>query len=171
MDKEIQLSAAEAANKVKEMAEKIKICLFFTGQKNPKEEEGKPMVVAKADETGNIFFLADKNSEKVKIIGEDNRVHLVFCHPGKEMFLNIYGEAYITTERDRIDELWNSEAKPWFKEGKNDPSICAIRVRTDTGYYWDKQYRQMIEIIKLFQSVPVGEKPKETASEKIILNN
>jgi general stress protein 26 len=171
MDKEVQLSAAEAAKKVKEMAEKIKVCLFFTGQKNPKEQEGKPMSVAKADEMGNIFFLDHKESEKLKIISEDNRVHLVFAHPGKEMYLNIYGEAYITTEKECIDDLWSSEAKPWFREGKNDPSICAIRVKADTGYYWDERYGQMIEIIKLFQSVPVVEKAKESASEKIILKN
>jgi general stress protein 26 len=171
MNRDVQLSASEAAKKVKEMAEKIKVCLFFTGQKNPKEQEGRPMSVARADETGNIFFLADKNSEKVKIIGEDNRVHLVFCHPGKDMYLNIYGEAYISTEKERIEELWSSSAKTWFKEGKNDPSICAIRVKTDTGYYWDDSYGQMIEIIKLFQSVPAREKPIESASEKIIHNN
>ena len=171
MDKEVQLSAAEAAKKVKEMAEKIKVCLFFTGQKNPKEQEGKPMSVARADESGNIFFLADKNSEKVKIIGEDNRVHLVFSHPGKDMYLNIFGEAYISTEKDSIEELWNPAARTWIKEGKNDPSVCIIRVKTDTGYYWDDRLEHMIEIIKLFNSVEKQDKPYEWPSKRILLSN
>jgi general stress protein 26 len=171
MDKEVQLSAAEAAKKVKEMAEKIKVCLFFTGQKNPKEEEAKPMSVARADESGNIYFLANKNSHKINTISEDNRVHLVFIHPGKDLFLDIYGEAYISTEKESIEDLWSSSAKPWFKEGKDDPAICIIRVKADTGYIWDESMNRMIEIIKLFSSVDKKENLNQSASEKTILNN
>jgi hypothetical protein len=46
------------------------------------------------------------------------------------------------------------------QRGKNDAVLCAIRVRTDTGYYWDERYGKMIVIIKLFGSIPAGEKSK-----------
>jgi hypothetical protein len=35
------------------------------------------------------------------------------------------------------DPLWSSSWKIWFPKGKNDPSICLIKVAATQGEYWD----------------------------------
>ena len=49
-------------------------------------------------------------------------MHPVFIHQGKELYMNIYGEAYISIEQECLEELWSSDAEAWFNKGKNDPS-------------------------------------------------
>lgn len=41
--------------------------------------------------------------------------------------------------RDRalIDRLWQEDWRLWFPEGKDDPSLCLLKVSAERGEYWD----------------------------------
>jgi len=164
------LDASQAAKKLKDMVEDIRVCMFFTCQRD-QQEQGRPMSVAKTDDQGNIRFLADKNSAKIEAIQEDNKVHLVFSHPGKEMYLDVYGDASLSTDQEEIEAAWSSLAKAWFPEGKTDPNICVIKIKAQEGKYWDTQHGKMLEFIKVISAAITGTKQGDGVRGAITLTN
>ena len=169
MDKIENLHDGQSITKLQEMIKSIGVCMFFTKRGGGKAEV-RPMSVADVDDNGNIWFLAAKNSEKVENIHFDNDVHLVFAHPGKEMYLDINGTAEVTDDRNSIKRIWTPFAKAWFTLGVNDPDLCAIKVTAERGNYWDTQHGKLVEFLSIISSVVTGKKSGDGVSGKIEVN-
>jgi len=150
------LQSKEAIDKLKELVGDITICLFCTDLKTDDGATCRPMAAQKVCDHGNIWFFSQKNSDKNNTIVRDKHVQLFFAHPGKSSYLVVNGEAEITFDRAKIEELWNPFAKTWFKGGIDDPDISIIKVTPTTGYYWDTDGNQMINFIKMMASVATG---------------
>ena len=105
---------------------------------------------------GTILFFSPKNSEKNRDIEDDPRVKLIYAHPGKNSFLIVKGMAEIIYDRDKIEELWNSLDKTWFKEGQDDPSISILKVTPLEAHYWDTRGNQMVNFVKMLASAATG---------------
>jgi general stress protein 26 len=71
-------------------------------------------------------------------------VQLLFQGSDYSDFLNVYGAAEISTDKEKITELWEPVIKTWFTEGENDPRITVIKVTPEEGYYWDTKHGAMI---------------------------
>jgi len=151
------LYSKEAVNKLKELAEDIDICLFCTDLETRDVSFYRPMSTKEVDENGNIWFLSNRDSEKNKEITEgDKTVQLVYSHPGKSSFLVVNGKATILYDRQKIEALWNSLDKAWFKEGKDDPDISIIKVTPESAHYWDTKGNRMVNFLKMAASVLTG---------------
>jgi general stress protein 26 len=68
----------------------------------------------------------------------------------------VNGEAIISTDQEKIEELWTPVVNIWFKEGKNDPNISLIKVKPTSAYFWDTEGNQMINFLKMAASVVTG---------------
>ena len=98
-------------------------------------------------------------------------VHLVFSHPGKELYMDLHGEAFLSTDPEEIEQFWTSSAKTWFKEGKTDPSVCVIKVKSIHGKYWDTQHGKMVELFKIISSAITGGNQGNVVSGEMQLSN
>jgi general stress protein 26 len=149
------LTQQEAIEKIKELAEAIKLCMFCTNL-TQQPFETRPMSAQEVDEAGNIWFFSAVESNKNEEINNDNRVQLLFSDAGKAHFLSVYGTATVIKDREKTEELWNVFVKAWFQEGKDDPSLTLIRMRPESAYYWDTKYGKMISLLKIAASVVTG---------------
>lgn len=156
MENTKNLKANEGVEKLKELVTAINICLFSTHLKRNDAAMYRPMSAQEVDAEGNIWFFSGIDSDKNREIKQDNLVQLVFSHPGKSSYMIVNGEAEISTDRKRIEELWTPATKIWFKEGKDDPNISLIKVNTKTAYYWDTDGNKMINFFKFLASVATG---------------
>ena len=156
MSKTENLNNKEAIDKLKSLVNEIMVCLFCTDLKTGDGSTCRPMTAIKVCDQGNIWFFSEKNSDKNKAIASDKEVQLFFSHPGKSSYLVVNGEAEIILDTEKIEELWTSSAKIWFKEGKNDPNISVIKVTPKGAYYWDTDGNQMINFLKMVASVATG---------------
>ena len=147
------LQGHDAIEKIQDLGEDLKICMFCTNENE--KLIFRPMSVNKIDETGDLWFLSDKNSNKNKQIEKDQAVELVFGH-GTDKFMSLHGKASIETSKEKIKELWTPIAKIWFTEGENDPNISCIRFSFDDGYYWDTKHGKIIETIKMATALVIG---------------
>ncbi|HET9745148.1 MAG TPA: pyridoxamine 5'-phosphate oxidase family protein [Chitinophagaceae bacterium] len=153
------LTANEAVEKIREIANNANICMFVTSlTKLPLA--GRPMATQEVDEEGNIWFMSDRNSNKDYEIEKDNRVQLFYSNTGNYEYLSIYGNAQLVNDRSKIEGLWTPMAKTWFKEGKDDPAIQLIKVTPADVYYWDTKNNKMVSLIK-FAMGAVGITPKD----------
>ena len=157
------LNSKEALNKLKELAENARFCMFCTDlEKAPINT--RPMSLQEVDEDGNLWFISSEKSNKNFEIKEDNRTQLIFSNPGDMEFLSVYGTAHIYKDRKTIDDKWSSLANAWF-DGKDDPAVSIIRVAPMEGYYWDSTGGKMINFLKYAAAAVTGKKHADGSVE------
>lgn len=135
-----------AVHKIKDLAEKIKTCMFctYSGDKL----NSRPMTAQKIDEHGTLWFLSDKNSEKnIEILG-NSKVELFFSEP-HDQFLSIHGQASISYDREIIKELFTPIVKVWMPLGEDDPDLSVIKVVPEEGYYWNNKNGKVAAAAKM----------------------
>jgi general stress protein 26 len=157
---EKNLNSKEAIEKLQSMVKDIGTCMFFTNTQAGIHNT-RPMAVIEVDMNGNLWFFTNQQSAKVKDIEKDSHVHLVFAHPSKDSYLDLRGRASVENDRKSIEDKWNPIVKAWFPEGKNDPDLCLIKVKTDEAHYWDTETTKMVEMLKIVASLVTGKQLTE----------
>ncbi|MEO7768227.1 MAG: pyridoxamine 5'-phosphate oxidase family protein [Ferruginibacter sp.] len=152
---EKNLSSTEAIDKLQKLINDIGTCMFFTNTQNG-IHNSRPMAVIEVDINGNLWFFANLQSAKIKDIENDSHVHLVFTSPAKDSYVDLRGRASVEKDRKSIEDKWNPLIKAWFPQGKDDPDICLLKVKTDEAHYWDTVSTKMVEMLKLVTSVVTG---------------
>ena len=142
-----------AADKIKDLADDIKTCMYCTYK--DEKLQSRPMSVQEIDDDGNLWFLSDKNSNKNFEINLNPKVELFFAQP-HDKFLTLHGNATILYDRRKIKELWNPIIKVWMPEGEDDPNLSIIKVTPEDGYYWNNKNGKMVAIAKMTVAFVTG---------------
>lgn len=142
------LTGPEAIEKIKDLVSKAQSCFFCTDIKSGKPFATRPMSVQKVDTDGNIWFLSASDSHKIEHIQSDPSVQLLFQGSSHSDFLNVFGKATVSRDKQKITELWEPLLKTWFTEGIEDPRITVIKVEPEDGYYWDTKHAMPIAFAK-----------------------
>lgn len=146
----------DAIKKIKELSEKGKTCFFSTFVKSDKKVRTRPMSYQKLDDEGTFWFLSACDSNKNKEIDENNEIQLLFQGSTYSDFLSLFGKATISTNREKIEELWEPILKAWFTDGIDDPRITVISVKITEGYYWDNKNGNAIALLKTAVGAAIG---------------
>jgi general stress protein 26 len=118
----------------------------------------RPMRIAELRPDGDLLFVTSLDSPKVAEIEADADVCVTF--QSKAQYAAVYGVARLERDRALIDRLWSPEWKAWFPKGKDDPSICLIRVDGRQGEFWDNAGAQAIQYAwEATKSLVQGKKP------------
>jgi general stress protein 26 len=161
------LQGEEATSKIKELANSAKACFFCTSNEPGKPFATRPMAVQKFDDEGNFWFLSANDSHKNDELLTNPSVQLLFQGSSYSDFLNIYGIATISQDKEKIKELWNPLLKVWFTEGINDPRISVIKVEPTEGYYWDNKHGQAIAFMKRLAGAAIGKTIDDSIEGKL----
>ena len=146
----------DAINKIKELSESARICMFCTDlEKLP--NNSRPMSLQETDDSGNLWFISSDTSNKNFEIKEDNRVQLYFMNNSNSEYLSIYGEAFVYKDRSTIEEKWSALANAWF-DGKDDPRVSIIRVEPKDSYYWDTKAGKLVSLLSFVAAAVSGSK-------------
>lgn len=146
----------EAISKMKELIDKAKTCFFCTHTTGMSNMEVRPMSVQKFDDDGNFWFLSSNDSHKNQQIKTNNQVQLLFQGSAHSDFLSVKGVATISTDKQKIKELWEPIVKTWFTEGVDDPRITVIKVQLSDGYYWDNKHGNVVAFAKMAAGAIMG---------------
>ncbi len=149
------LEGDEAVDKLKALVENTPTCLFGTGlAKIPSHVC--PMQVQEVDELGNLWFFSGADSSHNEQLTGDHRVQLSFANPSKIEYLVVSGNATITRERRKIDELWTHAVEAWFPKGKEDPNLTLICVTPTVSHYWDTENGKLVTMAKILTAAVTG---------------
>lgn len=96
----------------------------------------RPMAVAQLTPDAEAYFATSLDSPKVWEIEAEPRVAVTFQADAR--FAVVEGKASIVTDKKKLAELWSDDWRPWFPRGKDDPTLCLLRVDAKTGEYWDR---------------------------------
>lgn len=151
------LSNTEAKKKIKELAESIDFTMMATSLKS-EPFHVIPMSTKEVDEMGNIWFLSNKNSEHNKNIDKEGKAHLIYADKGNFEFLSIYGNAYISSDRNRIKDLYGKGDDAWF-DGVDDPNITTIKIEPQDAHYWDTKNGKILSLLSMAKGAITGNEP------------
>ncbi len=151
---ERNLQSGEAVKKLQQLIKSIHTCVFISSGKAC-DCLSRPMAVVDTDHQGNIWFFTNIHSNKVKDVEIENRVELVFAHPGKHCYLHVKGRAGVVTDKRSIQEKWTPVVKAWFPKGIDDPALCLLKVKTDEAFYWETGSSRIGEMIRMALSIMV----------------
>ena len=149
------LRGSEALEKIRELVGKAKNCFFCTTAADGRTGT-RPMNVRKVDDRGDLWFLSASDSQQKEELARDPSVQLYFQGSSHSDFLHLRGRATISTDRSKVDELWEPVIKTWFTGGKDDPRITVIRVTPTDGYYWDTKHGNTIAAAKMLLGAAIG---------------
>ena len=166
--KQENLQGTDAAKKIKELAEAARVGLMIT---NLKEQplSIRPMATQRVDENGYIYFLSIRDSDAVKHIEASPEVQMTWSNMGKSEYLSIYGTGDVYRVQKEIDEMWNDFIKTWFPEGKDDPNLVIIRLKPESGYYWDTQHGKVVQLLGMMIGAVTGKETDDSLEGKISL--
>jgi general stress protein 26 len=150
------LHRGEAIDKLKELVKHNPICLF-TSRLTQEPFQTRPMSTAQVDDEGNLWFLSASDSYKNEEVDYDPNVQLFYVNTPDSEYLTVFGKAYISTDRQKIDEVWKPLAKAWFTEGKDDPRITLLKVVPEEAYYWDTKTNKMVAMLKILTAAVTGQ--------------
>jgi general stress protein 26 len=143
------LRGQDAVQKIKEMVEQAENCFFCSAVATGASNGDRPMNVRQVDDEGNLWFLSASDSRKNQELELDPSVKLYFQGSKHSDFMQLNGQATISRDREKIEELWSKLVETWFTEGKDDPRVTVIKVTPTEGYYWDTKHGMAVAGVKM----------------------
>jgi general stress protein 26 len=165
---EKNLDNKQALEKFKKLVEEINICMFITNTAGD-QEHTRPMATIEVEDNGTLCFFTDVRSIKVEEVNMQREVHLVYAHPGKESYLDVWGSASLVTDRQQVVDKWSPIVKAWFPDGVSDPNLGLLKVQPVEAYYWESETGKMVQFLKMAASVVTGKRLAEGAQGSINL--
>jgi general stress protein 26 len=163
---------AEARAKIWELIRDIEIALLVShdesgrlharpmGTLRPKDGQSAP---------GEIWFMTDANSPKVKEILKDSNVLLSYSEPKKQIYVSVAGKAQIVEDKAKIKELWSEPLRTWFPDGPEKSAIALIRVDAEAAEYWDSPSGVVLYAFGYFKARLTGERIEMGEHRKVAL--
>ena len=151
----------EALRKISDLIHGIRIAMMTTTGTDG-ALHSRPMATQTTPFSGELWFLTRLHSGKVYELRNDSEVALTYVD-GKQTYLSVSGRATISTDRTKIEELWNPMYQAWFPNGKDDPEISVLRVDVDRAEYWDAPSNAIVRNVQILAraltggKTPVGE--------------
>lgn len=161
------LEGTEAIEKLRELVGKTWTCFFCSNIKTGIPFSTRPMAVQQVDDEGNLWLLSSNDSHKDIEIKSDPFVQLLFQGSAHSDFLNVYGMASVSDDKEKIKELWASDMKVWFTEGQDDPRISVIKVEPSEAYYWDNKHGDLVAYLKIKVGSVIGKTMDDSIEGKL----
>ncbi|WP_170937354.1 MULTISPECIES: pyridoxamine 5'-phosphate oxidase family protein [Rhodomicrobium] len=95
----------------------------------------RPMAVAELKPDADAYFATSLDSPKIAEIEANPQAMISF--QSATQFAYITGNARVLRDRALIDRLWSNAWQAWFPKGKDDPSLCIIKLEALEGEFWD----------------------------------
>lgn len=106
---------------------------------------------------GNLWFMTDDASQKLRELHDDQRVLITYADEGKNIYVSVYGRASAERNPEKANQLWNIHAKGWWPGGPDDPRLMLIRVAVESVEYWDGPSNASY-MLNLLKAVAKGER-------------
>jgi general stress protein 26 len=165
---EKNLQNEEALKKFTKLVNEIRVCMFITN--NHEANHTRPMATIEVDASGTLWFFTDVRSIKVEEVSTDHSVHLTYAHPGKESYLDVWGNATVSVDKQLIRDKWSPMVKAWFPGGVDDPNLALLKVTPQQAYYWDAETGRMVAFLKIAAAAVTGTRLAEGAEGSLKLS-
>ncbi len=94
-----------------------------------------PMGMQDFEQPGTIWFITERDTDKVRAIGADPRVNISLS--SKSGWVSLSGTAHLSEDRAKLKELWDASAGIFMSGGPDDDDNVLLQVDGATAEYWE----------------------------------
>ncbi len=94
-----------------------------------------PMGMQDFTDPGTIWFITERDTDKVRAIEADPRVNVSFS--SKAGWVSLTGTAHVSEDRAKLKELWDASAGIFMSGGPEDASNVLLQVDGATAEFWE----------------------------------
>ncbi|SNT71326.1 pyridoxamine 5'-phosphate oxidase family protein [Psychrobacter sp. LV10R520-6] len=122
------MSNQEKIDKIQEVIKDVNFAMMTTINKKG-DLHAWPMTTTETSiGAKEIWFIGDKTSDVVKDIQDNPRVGLSYATQDAKNYVSVSGNAELSDDKDKLDELWSPIASAFFEHGKEDENVQLIKV-------------------------------------------
>jgi general stress protein 26 len=126
----------------------------------------RPMATQDVDFDGDVYFIAERSSEKVRNITSDPRVNVAYSSASS--WVSLAGHASVVDDRAKLGELWDTFTDAWMEGGPDNPENVLIKVDADSAEYWDSPGSKVTQLVNLVKAKVTGNR-YEADNDKVDL--
>ena len=145
----------QGREKVRELIKDSRVAMLAT-----LDAEGRivsqPMATQDVEPDADLWFIAERSSEKVANIRREPRVNVSFS--SGDSWVSVAGTAEVVDDVERLRDLWNTFTDAWMEGGPENPENILIRVSADTAEYWDSPGSKVTQVLNLVKAKATGER-------------
>ena len=130
------MSKQENIDKIQAVIKDVKFAMMSTI--NSKGDlHAWPMTTSETSLGGKeIWFIGDKTSDVVKDIQSNPKVGLSYASQDDKDYVSISGNAELSTDKAKLDELWSPVYNAFFEHGKEDETVQLIKIVPHGAECW-----------------------------------
>jgi general stress protein 26 len=114
----------------------------------------KPMATQDVDFDGEVWFIAERHSEKVRNLQHDPRVNVAYA--SNDAWVSLSGSAEVVDDEAKLAELWNTFTDAWLEGGPENPENILIKVTGESAEYWDTPGGKVTQVANLVKAKVTG---------------
>jgi general stress protein 26 len=115
-----------------------------------------PMATQDVDFDGTVYFIAERDSPKVRALQERPEVNVAYSGSGS--WVSLSGTARVVDDEAKLRELWDTFTDSWLEGGPENPNNILIEVTGDTAEYWDTPGGRVAQVVNLVKTLVTGER-------------
>ena len=128
----------------------------------------RPMASKQAEEfDGILWFFTHASSHKTAEVERTHQVNVTFSNPDKHSYVSVSGNAELSRDKAKIEELWTPLNKAWFPNGKDDPDLALLKVTVAKAEFWDSPSSKMVQVFGMAKAAVSGDYSNLGESRKI----
>lgn len=116
----------------------------------------RPMATQDVDFDGDVWFIAERSSQKVTDLAADDRVNVSYS--GKGTWVSLSGRAEVVDDVERLREYWDTFTDSWMEGGPENPENILIHVHAESAEYWDTPGGKVTQIANLVKAKTTGQR-------------
>lgn len=110
------------------------------------------------DKQGSLWLFTSKKNENFVDICYNNKIQIIYSDDKNYNYMSIFGNATHITNKQKIDEIWDSSLlHNWF-EDKDDPNLARLNVNMEYAYYWNNKKKKLVSFFKIIKKSNLGNK-------------
>ena len=114
----------------------------------------KPMATQDVEFDGDVWFISERVSEKVRNITNNPQVNVAYA--SRDSWVSLSGHASVVDDNDRLAELWNTFTGAWLDGGPENPNNVLIKVTAESAEYWDTPGSKVTQVANLIKAKVTG---------------
>jgi general stress protein 26 len=116
----------------------------------------KPMATQDVEFDGDVYFIAERDSEKVRNITANPAVNVAYA--SNDSWVSLAGHAAVVDDQEKLAELWNTFTDAWLEGGPENPNNILIKVSADSAEYWDTPGSKVTQVANLVKAKVTGKR-------------
>ena len=145
----------EQEQKVRDLIKKTRLAML-TSVGPDGRLVSKPMATQDVDFDGEVWFIAERDSEKVRNIQANSNVNVAYA--GGSAWVSLSGDASVVDDTAKLAELWNTFTDAWLEGGPDNPNNILIRVEATGAEYWDAPGSKVTQLVNLVRAKTTGKR-------------